>query len=302
MLGLCVKPSISASFESARVQAPLSTDPFHSWTRPDGRIWAGFHRWDSGYLIRFLGQGDFFISADGSIVRCWPVPDAMPEAIQHLYSNQIVPLALSRRQKLILHGSAVSVNGFAIAFVGASGKGKSTLAASFSKSGGALLTDDSLLLQRNGSAVWYLLPGHPSIRLWPDSADALMANELPERDSHPETAKRSFVGRDTIQFCKQPLRLGYIFLLGDSDVTEPVIAAMRPGDAAVELVKNSFLLYAGESQTLQRHFEDVCGVIQLLGAYRLDYPRRFDDLPRVREAVMAHVCDRWPQFSAEVKP
>jgi serine kinase of HPr protein (carbohydrate metabolism regulator) len=85
--------------------------------------------------------------------------------VEHLYLNQVLPLALSRQGKLVLHGSAVDIGGQGVAFLGESGRGKSTLAASFATEGTRFLTDDGLLLEWVGECCM-IIPSHPSIRLW----------------------------------------------------------------------------------------------------------------------------------------
>ena len=63
---------------------------------PDGTLWMQFFRTETGYLLRFPDMADFQVSADGLGVVCTPapgVPDGTPE---HLYLNQVLPLALSK--------------------------------------------------------------------------------------------------------------------------------------------------------------------------------------------------------------
>jgi hypothetical protein len=73
-----------------------------------------------------------------------------------------------------------------VAFLGESGRGKSTLAASFATEGTRFLTDDGLLLEWVGGHCM-IVPSHPSIRLWEDSQEALisdMRHSRPGRELH----------------------------------------------------------------------------------------------------------------------
>src|SRR5262249_32769832 len=122
---------------------------------------------------------DFRVSATGRSIRCWPAPGVSEATIRHLYLNQILPLALSRQGKLVFHASAVEIDDSGVAFLGASGKGKSTLAASFATSGYGFLTADALVIETSKDEKWIDPTHHPygaSIRLWDDSHNALMAN------------------------------------------------------------------------------------------------------------------------------
>lgn len=273
--------------EGARAQIPLTSAAFHQWIFPDGSRWAEFHRLGQQYLVRFPGLADFSVSRDGLIVGCWPAPRIPDETVQHLYLNQVLPLALSRQGKLVLHAGAVEVGGRGLAFAGASGQGKSTLTASFARSGFRFLTDDGLALTKVGSD-WHIAPSHPSIRLWQDSEEALMPASASKAAPLQFTSKSRFLAGDEIVLCDQPRPLHRMYFLGGGNATEPVFEPLKPGEALIQLVENSFLLDVEERETLIAHFDELCSLVQLPAWYRLDYPRRFEDLPRVRQAILDH--------------
>jgi hypothetical protein len=131
----------------ARPQPPPEHPPLHEWAFPDGTLWTQFYRTQTGYLLRFPDLADFEVSADGRVVEGWPAPGVTEDTAQHLYLNQVLPLALSKQGKLVFHASAVEIHGVAVAFMGASGKGKSTLAAGFASAGYRFLTDDGLMVE-----------------------------------------------------------------------------------------------------------------------------------------------------------
>ena len=122
---------IRFDFAGERPQRQPPQPPFQQWTFPDGRPWTSFHRDRDGYLLQFPALADFEVSANGRQVTGWAMPGVAPATVHHLFTNQVQPLALSRQGKLVLHASAVAVGDIALAFAGESGRGKSTLAASF---------------------------------------------------------------------------------------------------------------------------------------------------------------------------
>ena len=63
---------------------------------------------------------------------------------------------------------------------------------------------------------------------------------------------------------------------------------MKPADALVELVKHSFLLDIEERAMLAAHFDELSALAGLPIYYRLDYPRRYEDLAAVRLAIIEH--------------
>ena len=271
----------------ARWQAPLGTKPFHTWTFPDGTCWTEFYRVGGGYLLRFPDLADFQVSAGGLEVTCFPVPDVSEATSQHLYLNQVLPLVLSKLGKLVFHASAVEVAGGAVAFAAESGRGKSTLAASFAVSGFRFLTDDGLVVEMAAQG-FEVLPSHPSIRLWADSEAALIAPGTETAPALPFTPKSRFLAGEAIRFCDQPRPLRRVYFLGDGSAATPVFQRLSPAAALVEWVKHSFLLDVEERPRLASHFDQVATLAKQPIHYRLDYPRRFEDLARIRQAIVEH--------------
>ncbi len=275
--------------EPARPQAPLHETLFHEWVFPDGSLWTGFYRAGEAYVMRFPGLADFLLAQDGGRIQAWPVPGVSDATLQHLYLNQVLPLALSKQGKLVLHGSAVEIGGGGVAFIGASGRGKSTLAASFAASGFRFLTDDGLLVEPDGGG-YRILPSHPSIRLWQDSEAALVGAGAQKAPPVQFTPKARFLAGEGIVFCGQARHLRRVYFLGEGVRQEPVFERMSPREALVELVKNSFLLETEEHEWLAAHFDGLSRLVDEPIFYRLDYPRRFEDLARVRQAIVDHAC------------
>ncbi|HOX04615.1 MAG TPA: hypothetical protein P5555_20550 [Candidatus Paceibacterota bacterium] len=167
---------MSFALSDPRPQPPLNSTPFHLWTAPDGSPWTYFYLRGHHYIARFPGMADFELSADGASIRCYPVPGTPLPTIEHLYLNQVLPLALSRQGKLVFHASAIESQAGALVFMGPSGRGKSTLAASFAQKGFRILADDALQIDKTGDGRCQARPGHRSIRLWADSQAAVAAN------------------------------------------------------------------------------------------------------------------------------
>ena len=278
---------IELRLQPARLQPPIGHPPFHTWTFPDGTLWTEFHRANGGYLLRFPELTDFQISADGLHVTGCPAPEASEATTQHLYLNQVLPLVLSKLGKLVFHASAVEIGERAVAFVAESGRGKSTLAASFAVNGFRFLTDDGLVVEP-GLDGFAALPSHPSIRLWADSEDALILPAARRALPVHYTAKARFLAGADLVFCAQPRPLRRVYFLGDGSAATLELQRLSGAEALVEWVKHSFLLDIEEKPRLASHFDQVAKLANQPIHYRLDYPRRFEDLARVREAIVEH--------------
>lgn len=274
----------------ARAQAPLPDQPFDDWTLPDGTRWTEFYRTQSGYLLRFPELADFQVSADGLHASCCPAPDVTEETARHLYLNQVLPLMLARQGKLVFHASAVEIGNCAVAFMGESGRGKSTLAASFATSGFRFLTDDALLLDACDEG-YRVLPSHASIRLWDDSEEALLGASARKAPPVQFTPKARVLAGHDIVFCDRPRTLNRIYFLGEGSSSQPLFERMKPADALIELVKNSFLLDTEARDLLAAHFAELSRLVEQPIYFRLDYPRHFDALANVQQAIVAHAMN-----------
>ena len=272
----------------ARLQTQPDATLFREWALPDGTPWTLFYRNKTDYLLRFPELADFELSGDGRAVCCWPVPGTTADTLQHLYLNQILPLALSKLGKLVLHASAVEIGESAVAFVGESGRGKSTLAASFATNGSRFLTDDGLVLETHDGEC-RAMPSHPSIRLWEDSQEALIGEDAQIAPPVQFTSKSRFLAGKDIVFCEQPRRLHRVFFLGECEQPNPAFERIGPSEALFELAKHSFLLDIEEQQLLAAHFDELTGLVKRPIFFRLDYPRNYEDLARVRQAIVEHV-------------
>lgn len=271
-------------------QEDLHTPPFHSWTvPPDQSLWCAFHREHGGYRLRFPGLADFLVSANGLDVRAIPVPGLDATTLEHLYLNQVLPLALSKQGEPVFHASAVVLPHGAVAFVAESGRGKSTLATHFALAGALLLTDDGLVLDQIEQG-FLVRPSHPSVRLWEDSREALVGERLATAPPVSYTSKARLLAGDALPHATAPAPLRRAYFLGTGECDQVRIEPIASAEAALCWVRHSFILDVEERPRLASHFAQVGRLASLGISFRLDYPRDYDRLPEVRRAVLAHLA------------
>jgi hypothetical protein len=278
------------SRQTERLQLPTDRDPFHEWTFPDGTVWTSFYRRGENYLLRFPELADFEVSAHGDVVRCWPVPEVSDGTIDHLYLNQVLPLALSKKENFVFHASAIEADRGALVFMGESGRGKSTLAASFATHGFRFLTDDGLLLEEMEGG-YQVLPSHPSLRLWQDSEDALVTAEVPLAPPVQYTSKARLLAGKGLLFCEEARPLHRVYFLGEGSAAEVAFTPVGASQALIELVKHSFLLDIEEQALLAGHFDRLTRLVARPIFYRLDFPRRYEALAQARQAILEHATE-----------
>lgn len=256
----------------------------------NGQPWCLYYRSEEGYLLRFPEFADFFISSSGEKITSIPAPETSKYTIEHLYLNQVLPLALSRQFKLVLHASAVEIGDSAVAFLGDTGRGKSTLAASFSTNGHRLLTDDGLILEKSADH-YFVQPSHPSVRLWSDSRRAVLSEDALPTPATSYSSKNRFLAGDELAFCSDTKQLKRLYFLGDGQANSISIDPIPPQVAMIELVRNSFLLDVDEREMASRQFDQLRELISQPIFFRIDYPRDYDLLPDVRAQIVQHVTD-----------
>ena len=134
---------------------------------------------DAGYLFTGPDYGAHLLSVDGRRLRCFP--EARPEgAWQRLLIAQVLPFAALLHGLEVFHASAVVRDGRAIAFLGPSRSGKTSLALELCARGASFLTDDVLALEaRDGRLL--ANPGTP------------VAGIAHREDGEPRTGQRAGV-------------------------------------------------------------------------------------------------------------
>lgn len=266
---------------------------FHRWTAPSGGAWLTLGRAGADYHLRFARTVSFAIHARERRIVCRPDPGVPRVTLRHLLLDQVVPLVLSTGPLLVLHASAVSTPRGAVVFVGPSGHGKSTLAASLALSGWPLLTDDSVALGVDGGAV-RVWPADSGARLWPDSLSALVG---PERRSTRAVAHYTSKRRLAVQTAAalsgdaQPLRRVYVLAPPAEMKRSPMVTStpVAPRDAMVALIRHAFHLDVEDRTALERTFELAARAAGSVAVHRLAYPWTLARLDEVRRAVEADV-------------
>ena len=182
--------------EGADVEVRWGPDIHGSEQPPPGELIAAFgsgeDRWytatatGSEYLVRFRDCGEFVISADLSAVQVRRDPAGRVEMLPILMAGTVSALLLTLRGQTVLHASAVAVDGAAIAFVGQSGRGKSTLATLLCLDGADLVTDDVLTIAAGPPVT--CIGGADEPRLRP--AASVLAEERPGHASRTTADER----------------------------------------------------------------------------------------------------------------
>ena len=270
----------------ARPQTDVSVDPFDRWVTPQGDIAAQFYRrGGERFLVRFPEQADFEIDL-AAMVHGYPVPGTSNETLETLYRNSILPIIGNHQGGLNLHGSAVATPHGALAFLGVSRRGKTTLAGAFAAAGYPFLTEDAIALE-HCDGTYMVQPKRPVLRVFRDSASFLLGG----KPGWDDDDIKSEVDASTLLPCADaaaPLR--HIFILGAGE--EETVSLHRLGEveALSHVMQQAFVLDVEDKPRLRAHFGRVASLAAKVSCHALDYPRRYDQLPRVIEEVAALIA------------
>jgi len=170
----------------------------------------------------------------------WPSAASLENIASYLL-GPVLGLLLRLRGVICLHASAVAFGNHCVAFVGATGAGKSTTAAAFAREGHAVLSDDIVALAESVGA-FKVMPGYPYLCLWPEAVK--MLDQSPEAlpPTVPDGEKRRLsLAEGEARFEQRPLPLAAIYFLGERRLDPaPYVETIRPRAALLSLVADTY--------------------------------------------------------------
>lgn len=238
-----------------------------------------FHATAEEAVLHWRDVGTFLVRG-GRAILVDPVPGADETTLRLSLIGPALAVLLRQRGCLILHASAVVIGPIAVAFLGDSGWGKSTLAASLHGRGHRLLADDAVVVRVDGGRP-AVLPGVPRISLWPESAAALAgdAERLPRL--HPRFEKRTLLAGDGLPTSPVPLERIYVLAEGGAHAVEP----LTPRQALLELIGHTYGALPLRSIDPAAQFRRCAAVAAAVPVFRLRIRRSLAALPQLARLV-----------------
>lgn len=208
------------------------------------------------------------------------------EELRHYVTSQAMATLLHQRGHLLLHASAVVLNGRAVAFLGAAGGGKSSLAAFLYSIGCPIVTDDIAVVSWNLRPP-RLLPGFPQIRIWPDSALSLGYEPKKLAPVYPGWEKRILPAPRG--FSLKPVPLSHLVIL-DQGLTR-VLEPLSPQSALIELIRHSYCAsLLPEQKQEASHLKKIAVLLRTVPALRLKNPCALSDLPQAAQYLQESIA------------
>jgi hypothetical protein len=226
---------------------------------------------DGGYRLVFVDACEFDISGDLRDVVVRRHRGAVVGIEDVLSSGALLAWQLYMRGVLVLHASAVQVGGRAVAFTGASGRGKTTMATIMCAAGTPIVTDDLLRVD--------LTDGSPRVRLGSSELRLRKGADELAADFDPDSAPDRRLSADERQVLRPPaeatdrLPLSAIFVPVPGEADAPIrIERLSAVDALFGILRVPRLYGWVDEGVTRRQFEQTAALVQEVPLFVLHVP------------------------------
>jgi hypothetical protein len=254
-------------------------------------------------LLAWTNVARFLISG-GNQIEIDAAPDADASLVRLPLLGSVFAVLLHQRDFLVLHASAIEIDGKAIAFVGPKGQGKSTIAAMLYARGHRLLADDLVVVTWDEHRRPSVLPGFPQFKLWPEAAAHSLGDD-------PEVLPRLAGGVSkcarpvTERFSQAPAPLAGIYALSSGSAAN--LKDYSPQESVRQLIGNWYLARFGEDlikgPAPARLLRELANLIREVPVFRLERPYQLGLLSSTADLIERNViqaADRRTRTSVAV--
>jgi hypothetical protein len=237
------------------------------------------------FLLRIPGIARFLLS-DGNDIQFELEPGADEADIPVFLLGTVFGILLHQRGQIVLHASAVRVDGKAILFCGNSGAGKSTMAAALALCGLPLVTDDVCAITIV-DGVPMAQPDGRQLKLWKHAIDQLELTS--SRGPRVRNQLEKFYVQPGSAF-GEALPLGAIYALREARPPH------RPGIVRPNVVDATLILqrYAYRPLIVERmgqkadYFRATAAIANAAGIFHLTRALDFEVMPGVITMLERH--------------
>jgi hypothetical protein len=274
--GNAVPVHIRVGTAPATLSAPLAATPDYEAS-------------ESEFLLRISGVAAYY-AREGVEIIVDPEAGAPELDLRSYLMGSLFAVICHQRGFLPLHASAIETPQGAVAFLGASGAGKSSTVAFLARRGRRVLADDICVVDPAAPRKQRVLPVAPWLKLWDTTLEAMgeSSHGLPRVFAEDDKYRYALQQPDSTTALAE-----LILLERDDAVTMPVferLSAVQAMQAVLDFTFQSWLVRAtGRTE----HYFLLCG--RALEGVRITRMRRswgFDAMEANLTALEAHLATR----------
>ena len=245
------------------------------------------------FLLRLNGVMKVYVTGGKSILL-QPDPTCDPGDLTLYLLGTCFAVLLQQRGRVVLHASAVAVGDRAMLFCGASGMGKSTMAAMLSERGYPLLNDDVCNLSPDAEGRYSVYPDGRMLKLWSRSVDYLQWTATDDARVRHD-AEKFYMAPAHVDL--KPRMVGGVYMLHGAEAgAAPVVERLNSAESMSLLTVNAYrptLVRAMEM--LPVYFAASAAIQGHAGVFRLSRPMDFSRAAESLDALEAHWAEIGPR-------
>jgi hypothetical protein len=253
-----------------RAEAPFDApaqEPVGTLVDDTGRCWyASYELDDRRCLLELPPSGSFLIDPGAGRVVV-DHQDGDLELLEHRIASSALCVLLALRGDLVLHASAVEMDGRAVLFCGPTQRGKSSLARALGEAGYRLLGEDGIAIELGGDRP-IAFPGARGVR---------------SRSRDEQGRNRTDLVDDPGGGAPPPCPVAAVVLLeerGDALAVDP----LEPARALALLTPN--LVHSGGRRAVGDAFADLATLLSSVPAFAASLPDDLDLLSKSAQSLL----------------
>jgi hypothetical protein len=183
--------------------------------------------WDGQLIFRVINGKEIIINPDVSFNEIF---------LRSLILGQGMAVILHQRGHLLLHASAVNIEGGAVVFLGECGYGKSTITVALNKRGYPLISDDVTVVNLEIKNEPVLIPSFSRIKLNNDIIKHINGPYGSFTQIHLDFEKHSFPAKNFFPYDSLPIKIIYILEKSQKNEIQP----LKSQEKLINLIKNTY--------------------------------------------------------------
>jgi len=237
--------------------------------------------------FQYRGVALFTIKQGNEIIVA-PLGDADHNLLVNTLIGTPFGILLLQRNHLVFHASAIEVDDKSVCFIGASGSGKSTTAASLISSGHRLISDDVVAFTMEASQEIVPLPGYPWMKVNRKDCLQLKLDEKRLSKLQASSPKKKYSLTED-RFSKKPPELACVYILswGNELLIEPV----KTKKAVFNLLAHAygFVPSTANPEAEKKRFQQIMRFVKDTPCFALQRPKNTNTIIEVGQMIKKHM-------------